>query len=303
MEPNLKNLKILLILILTAIALPTLGKEKKVNVTKKVITKKNTALKKKRIGVDQSDFMPSANNFGLIASYGLTYNELEEVERKTVNHFISLAGTYSFDKHWSSYLSSAVSYQTYNNNVFRENESDQYYNMSNTNLGVVYSKMRPLSFVRRSSNTLNFSLPTSERSQVDNHVMAISLSNFMSSYSWKRFSLFNRLHANFLWNQERFSRTTDLVNRDWLVSNSTGLTYLITNKFGVRASFRANYTRYISGEWIQGFGNGVSLFGNLGGFQVYASMVNNAYPENERLDVFFFDEYRRLYSMGVTYAF
>lgn len=271
--------------------------------TKMPVKKKKMVLKKKKLGVDQSDFMPEENNFGLVASYSLFYNELEQVERKTVSHSFSLSGTYSFDKHWSTYISSAILYQTFNNKVFRENESEDYYNLSNTNVGVIYSKMKPLSFIRRSSNTLNVSLPTSQRSQDDQHKMALSYTNFMGSYGWKSFSLFNRLHANFLWNELKFSRTTDLVNRDWFIANSFGINYLITRRVGVRASLRLNYTRYITGEWIQGFGDDLSAFANLSGFQLFASYSNNAYPENDRLDIFFFDEYRRFYRFGVTYAF
>ena len=261
------------------------------------------AAKKTRLGVDQSDFMPDEKNFGFISSYGVSYNQLEQVERKTINHSLSLAATYSFDTHWSAYLSSSVRYETLETKVFRENDSDQFYLLGNTNLGLVYSKMRPLSFVRRSSNTLNISLPTSERSQIDKTVASTSLTNYMQSYSWKKFSIFNRAYASYLWNQLKYSRTTDLINRDFAFADSLGINYSLTKRIGVRFSGRANYTRYISKQWTMSFGSNLSIFANLKGFQIYASAANNSYPENDKLDVAFYDKYRRLYSAGVTYAF
>ena len=165
--------------------------------------KSEKELEKKKLGVDQSDFMPESNSFGLIFSYRTSYDQMEQVERKSYNHFLGIAGTYSFDKHWSSYMATGLSYETFGNNVYRETQEDYFYNMADVSFGLIYSKMKPLSFVRRSSNTLDITLPTSERAQIDEHRLYLSLTNFMTSYTWKKLSLFNRINANYIWNKFR----------------------------------------------------------------------------------------------------
>lgn len=281
----------------------TSKKNSKTEIAAKKKNKDQKPLKKKKLGVDQSDFMPSAQSFGFILGIGASYNRLEQVESKTINHRLNLAGTYSFDNHWSTYVAGSIRYETFNGSVFRANDSDQFYNPSDINLGVVYSKMKPLSFVRRSSNTLDISIPTSERSRFDGYKTSISLTNFMQSYSWNKFSIFNRVFADYLVNEYKYSVTTDLINRDWLISNSIGVNYMYSSYLGIRASFRVNGVRYISRDWNVSFGNSISVFSNISGFQVFANFINNSYPENDRLNLNYYDQYRQIISGGITYAF
>ena len=253
--------------------------------------------------------MPEANSFGVIVSYGVRYNDLQLVEEKTYQHRLSLAGTYSFNKYWSAYGAVSASHQAQGDKIVRSNDTDDFHEISNLNFGAVYSKMKPLSFVNRSSNTLNVGLPVSRRSRVDKHVASLSLTNFMQSYSWKNFFLFNRLSGNYLWNTQRFTLFNNDVfrggrlNRDWLVSNSFGVTYMVLPRLGARFNYRADMVRFLDGSWEMSFGNNFSVFTNIKGFQVFASMINNSYEENERIDLSFYDKYRRIFLGGVTYAF
>ena len=126
----------------------------------------------------------------------------------------------------------------------------------------------------------------------------------MESYRWKGLSLFDRVSANYLWNTQRFSLfLDDQMNRDWLVSNSFGLTYMFLETLGVRFIYRADMKRYLDESWDLGFGNNLSLFANLSSFQVFLSMINNSYQENDRIDLGYYDKYRRIFTGGVTYAF
>lgn len=270
---------------------------------KTVEVSKSQSVKQKRLGVDQSDFMPSANSFGFITSYRVMYDSLEQEDPKTVRNAFSFATTYSFNKAWSAYASLAVRFQTHNFDVFRHNDTDQFYNLSNLNIGAVYTKVKPIPYVIRSSNTFNISLPTSERSLVDKHVGSLSYTNFMQSASWKNFSLFNRFFTSYLWNTHKFSITNDQLNRDFLTSNSLGVNYFPVRWVGFRISQRVDFERNLNGQWTQSFGGNFSMFSNIKGVQVFLSYINSAYAENDRLDVSFFDKYRRMYSLGVTYAF
>lgn len=265
---------------------------------------KSTQNKKKKLGVDQSDFMPAAHRFGLIVSYWASYDDLQQVKIKTVSHQVSFAGTYSFDQNWSSYAVVAASHETYGSNIVREHDTDQFHQISNVNLGAVYSLSNPLSFLNRTSNTLNISLPVSERSRIDKQVGNFSLTNYMVSHNWNNISVFNRLSANFLWNTQYYSiYNNDVMNRDWLVADSLGVTYMVLGNLGARFNFSSNMVRYLDGSWDLSFGNNFSVFSNLNGFQLFASMVNNSYRENDRIDLGYFDKYRRVFYGGVTYAF
>jgi len=270
----------------------------------KVSVEKAEDTKKKKIGVDQSDFMPAANKFGLIATYNTSYNSLEQTDLKTYRHRLNFAGTYSFSKSWSSYAAIGVSHESTGDKIVRENDSDPFHEFSNANVGVVFSKMKPIRYIRRSSNTLNIGLPVSRRSRVDKHVANISLTNFLQSYSWNRFSLFNRLTGNYLWQTQKYSLfLNDRLNRDLLVSNSFGATYMPLQRLGVRVSLRADGTRYLDSSWDMTFGNNVSLFANYFGCQFFAALINNSYQENERIDLGYYDKYRKIYLAGVTYVF
>ncbi len=278
----------------------------KAEVKGKISNKKTNSedVEKKKIGVDQSDFMPSANSFGLIVSYAVTYNDLEQVDDKTTRHQVSFAGTYSFDQSWSSYGAIGFTHESFGSDIVRDNDNDQFHEVSDLNLGVVYTKMAPVSFISRSSNTLNVGLPVSERARIDKHVANISVTNFMQSYSWNDFSLFNRLTGNYLWNTQRFSVfENDQMNRDWLISDSFGVTYMITPRWGARWNFRVDMVRYLDSSWNLSFGDNISTFANISGFQLFASMINNSYQENERVDLGYYDKYRRVFLGGVTYAF
>ena len=260
--------------------------------------------KKKKIGVDQSDFMPVVNKFGFIGTYTISYNNLEQVKLKTNKHRLNLSGAYSFNEHWSAYGGIGVSHESYKMKIVRENRSEPFYKISNFNLGMVYRKNEPLNFVRRSSSTFNISLPISEQSRVDKHIANLSANYFMEGYRWKGLSLFNRVSTNYLWNTQRFSLfLDDQMNRDWLVWNSFGLTYMFLQKIGARFSYRADMERYLDGSWDLKFGNSLSLLANLSSFQVFLSMINNSYQENDRIDLGYYDRYRRVFMGGITYVF
>ncbi len=300
-------LHLLFILIVSGIGLSSISLAKNNSVdTKTELSKKQKKIKKTKktkLGVDQSDFMPSANRFGLIASYIFRYNQLEQVEMKTTRHVLSLAGTYGIDKHWSGYSALGLIHESYSGNIVRNSKSEPFHQFSNLNMGVVYSKAKPLSFINRSSNTLNISLPTSELSRYDKHIGSVSLTNYMGSYSWNKLILFNRIMANYLWNSQKYSITTDLINRDWLLANSVGVTYVPWSYLGLRVSFNTSAEHYLDEKWILTTGNNITLFANAQRFQLFLSYLNQSYPENDRIDPITFDRYRRLISGGITYSF
>ncbi len=307
----MKSLTLALAFCLSFSSATVMAAPEKAQVDSKLEKKSKADEGKKKIGVDQSDFMPSANSFGLIVSYSANYNDLEQVNQKTVGHGVSIAGTYSFDKHFSSYGAIGFQHQSYDSNIVRDNDNEEFHQVSNLNLGLVYTKMKPLSFISRSSNTLNVGLPVSERARIDKHIANLSLTNFMQSYGWKDFSLFSRLTANYLWNTQRFSLYSndrlglvgDVLNRDLLLSESFGVTYMVTQRWGVRWNFSANIVRFLDDSWSLSFGDNISTFANVSGFQLFASMINNSYQENERIDLGYYDKYRRIFLGGVTYAF
>jgi len=265
---------------------------------------KIVAAKRKKLGVDQSDFMPAENRFGAILSYGLRYDDLQQTKKKTVGHVVSLAGTYSFSEKWSSYLSVSFAHDTAGGEIVKENDDDEYHAMSDLNAGVVYTLRQPLQYLAVNSTTFNLSLPVSERSQIDKNVVDATVSNYTQSKSWYRFSLFNRANVDYLWNRLKFSvYDGDTLNRDWLFANGLGFNYQILDNVGFRASLAMEMSRYLDDSWDLTFGNRLTIYSNFKGFQVFASVVNNAYPENERVDIDFYDKYKRLYSVGVVYAF
>ena len=306
-EKTLRNASLTFILIFLLLGAPLsyaapTEKSSESKVKAKLNKKGNKA--RKRIGVDQSDFMPSANNFGFITSYVVNYDDLQPVDDKTVNHRIGLAGTYSFSRATSVYAAMSVTHQTQDTKIVRENDTDQFHGVSNLNLGTVYTYSPEMSFVARSSNTFNVALPISERSQVDNHICSFSATNFLVSPGWNRFSLYSRVTANFLWNQLRFSVfNRDQLNRDWILAGTFGVNYQVLKSVGIRASVSSNNTRYLDGSWENSFGNRFAVFSNIKGYQIFASLANFSYPENDRLDVTYFDEYRRNFTLGVTHAF
>lgn len=265
--------------------------------TKRVVKTKN------RLGVDQSDFMPSEQQFGFIVSYSAGYDQLQQEEAKSITHNISIAGTYSFNQKFSSYAAVALSHESQGEKIVRENDTDQYHGLSNFNLGLVYTFSPNIAFINRSSNTLNISLPLSERSQIDEQIMSASLVNFMTTKSWMKLSLFNRLNTNYLWNTQKFSIFDNTLNRDWLLSETFGVNYQVLQSVGLRASLQVSQVRYLDSTWDLNFGNQFAVFSNLYGFQLFAAYSNFSYPENDRLDIGFYDKYKRFFSMGVTYAF
>ena len=254
--------------------------------------------------MDQSDLMPKKNKFGFIGTYNLSYNSLEQVKFKTNKHRLSLSGAYSFEEHWSAYGGFSVSHESFKMNIVRENESDPFHKISNFNLGVIYNQRVPLNFIRHSSGTFNLGLPVSERARVDKHVANFSFSYFIESYKWKGLSLIDRASINYIWNTQRFSLfLNDQMSNDWLVSNSFGLKYIFLEKLGIRLTYLVSMKRYVDKSWDLEFGNNLSLFANIKNFQFFISMINNSYQENDRIDIGYYDRYRRIFVGGVTYVF
>ena len=271
---------------------------------KKPILENRENKKKKKISMDQSDLMPDSHTFGFIGTYMVAYDSLDNVEPKTHKHKLSLSTAYSFDEYWSSYGSISISHETHNMDIYRSNRVDPYHQMSNLNMGMVYKKKAPLKFVQISSSTFNISLPVSEHSRVDKHITNLSMIHFMNSYGWKGLSLSHRLVANYLWNTQKFSIfLNDQMNRDWVASNSFGLTYIFSQKIGARFNYHINMKRYLDESWDLSFGNNLSLFYNLNSFQFFLRMINNSYPENDRIDLGYYDKHRMVFTGGVTYAF
>lgn len=265
---------------------------------------KKKSSKRTKLGVDQSDFMPSANSFGGIVSYIASYDDLEQTDDKTVGHRVNAALTYSLNKSTSFYTSMGATHRSVDNKIIRDNTDEKFHRISNLNAGMVHTIPKPLRWIRRSSNTLNIGFPVSERSRIDEHILNVSGTNFMTTNSWNKLSLFNRVTANFLWNRLDFSLSNnDQINRDWVLINSFGVNYQVLPRLGIRFNVSTNHTRSLDGTWTESFGNNLSIFTNVNRFQIFASVINRSYPENERIDVTFIDEFRQLYTAGVTYAF
>ncbi len=261
-------------------------------------------MERKKLGVDQSDFMPKANNYGAVIYYGGRYDDLQQTTEKTVLHSLGISATYSFTDRLSSFLSVGFDHETNKNKIVRDNDQNDYHQMSDISLGMIYNIRKPTPYLLMNSTTLTLSLPTSERSQYDKTLFDLTLSNYLESNQWNRVSLFYRLTGDYLSNRLRFSvYEGDTLNRDWNFSNIIGLNYLILPGLGVRVSFVTQNTRFLDNSWDMTFGNRISMYGNLFGFQISAGMLNNAYPENDRLLVDYYDKYRRLYSVGIAYAF
>ena len=284
------------------------GKIETNNFNKDINNEERRTIKKKTIILDQSNLMPTSHKFGFIGKYSIYYNDLEQVKSKTNKHKISFSNAYSFDKNWSAYGSIGMSHESYKRHIVRDTKSDPFHKISNINLGIVYRRNKPFDkyfdSLSKSSSTFNLSLPTSERSRVDKHIANVSLSYFIQTHKWNNFSLFNRLSTNYIWNTQRFSLfLDDQMNRDWLTSNSLGLTYMIAEMIGLRFIYRANMKRYLDGSWNLDFGNNLSLFTQLNNFNFSLSMINNSYQENDKIDLGYYDKYRKTFIGGVTYVF
>ena len=258
---------------------------------------------KEKVGSDQSDLMPSKKKFGFIGTYTISYDGLEPVKPKTNKHRLSLSGAYGFDEYWSVYGGFSLGYESYKMNIFRYHDSDPFYRISDLNLGVVHTQGE-LNFLRKSSTTFNIGLPVSERSRVDKHVANLSLSYFMESYAWKGFYLFDRTSVNYLWNTRKFSLfLDDQMSSDWFLSNSLGLKYVFLKRFDIRFLYRANMKRYVDGSWDLEFGNNLSFYAYFKRFYLFVSMINKSYQENDRIDLGYYDPYRRVFIGGVTCVF
>jgi len=263
-----------------------------------------TLKKKKIIGTDRSEFMPEENNFGFVFSYWAGYDHLEQVQYKTVKHQLGISGSYSFDKALSIYSAIGLGYSTYKNKIFKENDDDSYGQLSNLDIGAVYAFRPKASFLRMHSNTFNVSLPVSEESRFDQHRGEYTLTNFLFTQPWHGFSLANRVTAEYLKKKYKFSVFNDgQLNRDLVFMESISLIYQVIDIVSLRFGVAADYTRYLDDSWDMNFGNQASIIVNYWGAQFFATMVNRSYPENERMDFGYYDRYRRLYRVGITYAF
>ena len=265
--------------------------------------------RKSRLGVDQSDFMPSDGEFGLILSYSMDYDSLQTQSPETVRHFLGATGTYSFSKNLSAYGSMSVGHETNKFNIVRDNPEDNFHGISNLNMGMVYSLSQQPSWLARNAFTLNVGFPISERSRVNKQFINLSLSNYLQTKSWNRLSIYNRMTANVIgqtlkfsvWNDDGFSG--DQLNRDWLVQTATGINVRITQRIGLRSSLNINNVHFLDGTWNLSFGNQTAVFANYFGVQFYAQMFNRSYAENQTLQPLYYDKYRRFFAAGMTYAF
>ena len=263
-----------------------------------------TKIERKKLGVDQSDFMPSANNFGAVVFYGGRYDDLQQTTEKTMVHTLAVSGTYSFSDRLSSFASIAFDHETNKNKIVRDNSQDDFHRMSDASVGAIYNVRKPTPYLLMNSTTFTVSLPVSERSRFDKTRFYTAISNYTETNSWHKVSVFYRVTADYLSNRLRFSvYDGDALNRDVNVLNIFGMNYLIFPWMGLRASLVTQTTRFLDNSWDLTFGNRLSVYSNIYGFQVTAGILNNAYPENDRLVVDYYDRYRRLYSIGVTYAF
>jgi len=285
-----------------------LSKEKSLK-SSKVKTKKKKKSTQKRLGIDQSDFMPSAREFGFIFSYSFDYNSLQNVSPHQINHYLGVSATYSIDKNFSSFMSMSVRHTSENLNVIRRGPEDNFHEISNLNLGAVYSHLKNGPWLARNAVTLSASFPLSERSRVNMEFIRLNLSHYIQSKPWNRISFYNRIRGNLLANRSRFSIWDNdgfsggTLNRDWLIQNSAGANVSITDRIGLRSSLTLNNTHFLDGSWDFSFGNQVSVFANYFGVQFYLQMFNQSYPENEGLQLIYYDQYRRFFAGGLTYAF
>lgn len=270
---------------------------------------KNKSKSFKRLGVDQSDFMPEAGKFGVILSYSFDFDSLQTTDPPQLNHYLGVSGTFSIDRNFSAFVSMSASHRSENFRVIRRGPNDNFHEISNLSLGTIYAHQKNPSWVVRNALTFSSTFPLSERSRVDQQFINLNLAHYIQSKPWMRLSLYNRLRANFLGNRLRFSVWDNdgfsggRTNRDWLVQNAIGVNFKVAKRIGIRSSFTVNNTRFLDNSWNLAFGNQISIFANYSGFQFFLQMFNSSYPENESLQILYYDPYRRFFAGGLTYAF
>ena len=251
----------------------------------------------------QVSYLLPAEKFVFSLGYEIAYNDLEEVDEKTLNHQVDVLGAYKLNRHTSIYGNLGFNHQTKGQYVFRDNDTDEYHSVAFLNFGV-YSKMSALpKYFRKSAYRFVLSLPVTRKNIIDGHLVTASASNVTTTQAWNKFSIFNKFSARYTWHRLKFSMYSNgRLNRDWLLSESLGLAFDPEDNLGVRFSLGVHSVRYLDSSWDLSFGNQLSIFYNQWDLQFFVSYINDSYPENDRLDFGYYDKYRKLYIVGVTYA-
>ncbi|MGE4133864.1 MAG: hypothetical protein AB7F86_19665 [Bdellovibrionales bacterium] len=234
--------------------------------------------------------------------YGISSDLADSRTPRSYNHLVGVSTEYMLAPDWSLNWEGGLRYEVINGQIPKGQEQSETEVLNpSTSLGIDFHR----SFFQRHRYSLFASGEPlfAEESRLEGH------KGLMSAGGSVRFSFFNRRYtmshsivSTGLINTYKYS--SDLTaNPDYFYTYSfnNSIKFLRTFKFG--AGFGMKVTRYLDGFVGYSYGTRFSLSNSWRNLTASIAYENGGFTDDGYVDLWYLDQYRRIFRLTVSYAF
>ncbi len=263
-------------------------------------TKKTTASPDAQLSLIAA--VPTPEVWGIQLFYGGSYNALQTQKVKTLSHRLGLSLSYNLVSSWHLSSSIGVNHMSHGRAIYKSNDSEYFHNLSYADISISKSGFKSFSFIGYGSYSLTYNFPLDIRSRWDKKNGDLSASLFLQSKSWNRLSIYHSTSLSYALHTMRFSSYSgDRLNSNFNALHSLGLSFRFLKKMSLSLSSSLSSSRYLDQTWSSRFSNRIRLAARVKKLRFHLSLSNNSYSDETFYKPLYFDQYRRLYSFGVSY--
>lgn len=235
-------------------------------------------------------------------SYGVLTDYADRRDPRSYRHSFSTGLGYEFGENWEAGLSATMATETIDGQISKGPEETH---AETLDPSVEFE----LGYSRKFGGSHSYSLSGSfeplltEDSRIEGHKALIGAGFSLSlGFFAKRYTMSHSVSSTQLINQYRYS-TDGNINPDYFMSYSFGnsirfwKTYKLSHNFGLRA------TRYLDGFVGYSYSQRLSIAKSWQSVTVALSYTNGGFTDDGYVRLWYIDQYRRLFQLGVSYAF
>lgn len=235
-------------------------------------------------------------------SYGVGSDFADTRSPRAYSHAISGSLGYNFDSNWRADLIIGASTQTVNGQIIKGEEQREAETLSpSTAASLTYSNYfnKQLSY----SIGLNGEPLWDEPSRREGYNgiygvgTGISIRLFRRHYTMSHSLGYSQMSPTYEYN------SVGRINQDSFANYSFGNSLKVGAWFNISYSFGGKLTRYLDGSSTYSYSNIVGINRSWNQFSTYASYTNGGFTQDGEVSLWYLDQYRRLFRMGVSYAF
>lgn len=231
----------------------------------------------------------------------------QSVRPRRYSHSLDLSLSKSFAKNYSLFGNAGVVYQTSGGDVYRDSNTEPYFQLNDIRLGGAATFKPALQHSLSLGLTQDILVSEESRYLGYRGVSGLNAGHGITLTNWMK--LRHSLDTMYIQNRYRYSvaetgggRAGNL-NSDWVTTYALGPSFTVLKNISLSAQFSASATRYMDNSQVLTVGNSYRVAYQQSNWSTWLRYRNRGYAERGESNLWFADPYRRFVSAGIGLEF